>query len=264
MIINGEQTKTKNFIKYANVNNFRSASYDLTIGDIMTSDGKLVTEFEIPPQGIVKIISAEEVTVPQDLMGYVHVKTSLCNEGILPLNIGLVDPGFSGPLQSTLVNFGKAKILLKTGTVFSRLVFHKIESSQNANAVVLDRAKVRESVRKDTLAFMADSFMDIQKTSLKAAEQAFGNYKDVIFRWMPLSAIGITILTFALNYMNIWATNRTFRPEDAARTELLKGQMDDSINALKEQNKKLQIEVDLLREVLSKKSENTAATKNQR
>ncbi|HTD03760.1 dCTP deaminase domain-containing protein [Undibacterium sp.] len=128
MVLNGEQIKISDCVKDAVAANFRSASYDLTIGEIVTSEGEFVDQFEIPPQGIVKVISAEEICVSDGLLGYVHVKTSLCNEGILPLNIGLVDPGFNGPLQSTLINFGKAKIVLKKGTVFSRLVFHKIES----------------------------------------------------------------------------------------------------------------------------------------
>src|SRR6267143_781828 len=86
---------------------FRAASYDVRVGKFIAPRGATVESYALPAQGIIDVISCERVCIPHDLAGFAMVKTSLCNEGILALNIGVLDPGWDGPISSFLVNFGK-------------------------------------------------------------------------------------------------------------------------------------------------------------
>lgn len=72
MVLSGTTISSRGLIVGAIESSFRDGSYDLTIKDFVTPDGKIVEEFVLPAQGIVKVISAEEVKVPADVIGYVR------------------------------------------------------------------------------------------------------------------------------------------------------------------------------------------------
>lgn len=212
MVLGEQSIRSADIITRPRPNNFRSGSYDLAIRDLITPDGDVVSEFLLPPQGIIKVISAEVIKMPESVVGYVFVKTKLCNEGVLALNIGIVDPGFNGPLQSTLINFGKTKIRLRSGDIFSRISFHPLDQPAPRKTPLLIRNY--NDVRRNAIAeidkYLAPTFLDIEKTSEKAAEKAFGDFKGAMLKIIPSIAIGVAILTFLLNFGNMWMLfNRT-------------------------------------------------------
>ena len=177
MVLNGATITERGLVLGGVTSSLRDASYDLTIKDLVTSEGKIVDEYLLPAQGIVKVISAEEVRMPQDVVGYVLVKTGLCNEGVLALNIGIVDPGFEGPLQSALINFGKTDIRLHAGDVFSRISFHALNAPGSTRPAAVSRDSVQRSVKQQIDRFLPATFLDIPKTAEKAAEKMFADYK---------------------------------------------------------------------------------------
>jgi len=175
----------------------------------VTPDGELVEEFALKPQGIVKVISSETVEIPIDVTGYVHVKTSLCNHGVLALNIGIVDPGFSGPLQSTLINFGKTVYRVKRGGIFGRLTFHEqapAESSVQRQALTND--DVCHSAKQDVDRFLAADFLNFKATVQAASKEVFDDYKKMLFVWVPVFAAVLACLTYFLNFGNLWRMER--------------------------------------------------------
>ena len=133
MLLSDKEIKAKNLVENPIDEHFRAASYDLSVGKIISVEGKEVSEFRLKPPGIVEIISHEKVKLPKDVVGYAMVKTSLCNEGILALNIGVVDPGYQGYLSTTLLNFGNKEFLLNINDVFLRLTFLECYSSPRSN-----------------------------------------------------------------------------------------------------------------------------------
>lgn len=109
----------------------RPASYDLSVGGLFTEGRVLPSPAVIRPQQIVVIVSRETIKIPLGFVGYVMPKTSLCNEGILVFNTGLVDPGYEGRISTVAINFSRTPIPLDIGQVFLRFVLHKLEGNGN-------------------------------------------------------------------------------------------------------------------------------------
>src|ERR1044071_117888 len=126
-VLSGDEIEKAGIIKGAFTDGFRGADYDLHIQEIIRPDGKVCESYTLPPQGIVEVVSRERICLPPDIVGYALVKTGLCNEAILALSIGIVDPGYEGKLSSALINFGRHDKLLASGEVFLRLTFHRIQ-----------------------------------------------------------------------------------------------------------------------------------------
>ena len=105
--------------------------YNLRIATLIGKgpDGKTETyndDFDLEPSGIAAVVSKETVKLPGDVCAYASVKTGLCREGVLAINIGIIDPGWEGPISSFLLNFGKDLYRLKNGEEFLRLTFHSL------------------------------------------------------------------------------------------------------------------------------------------
>jgi deoxycytidine triphosphate deaminase len=244
MILGEQSIRSRNLIAGARSDNFHSASYDLSVREIIAPSGDVVTDFILPPQGMVKVISEEVVEIPDDVIGYVLVKTRLCNEGVLALNIGIVDPGFHGPLQSTLINFGNSKFLIEAGDVFSRITFHTLDAANKVEPVRYTHESVRKYVREESLRYLGSTFLDIDQTSREAAEKAFGNYKKSMWLAVPLIAVLISALTFCLNFANIWAVHSQLKPEQLAKDEVLTSEVDLRLRQLETENAELTRKLD--------------------
>jgi deoxycytidine triphosphate deaminase len=192
---------------------YQESSYDLTVGTIVSPDGETdKADFPLRPQGIVKVISQEEFTLPANVMAYVHVKTALCNEGVLALNIGIVDPRWSGPLQSALLNFGKVTHRIHKGDVFGRITFHQTDEpgkpSEAELAELTRRLRVTESEAKnkaqsDVDKFLAADFLDFSNTVKAAAKKATAEYRNTLLWYAPVLALLLAIFTYLLNFANM-------------------------------------------------------------
>jgi len=123
--LNSDEIKNNHLLSETNEDNFGNASYDLSVGNMITVDGDTVSEYTIPPQGMIVAVSKEEFKMPDDIIGYTTIKNSLSSQGILALNIGLVDPTWQGPISSVLINFGRTAHKIKKGEKFLRMTFFK-------------------------------------------------------------------------------------------------------------------------------------------
>jgi deoxycytidine triphosphate deaminase len=100
----------------------RGTSFDLSIGTIYDHEGKLVAgDFKLDPGQMVQVVSAEIFNLPETVTGHVTYKTTLTKQGIWALTIGIVDPGWNGPVTTSLLNFSKVPYLLKGGDAFLRV-----------------------------------------------------------------------------------------------------------------------------------------------
>ncbi|MGF2688053.1 hypothetical protein ACQUWM_16240 [Marinobacter sp. DUT-3] len=146
MLLTKELIKYYGLVKEGVDDGYRSTTYDLRISKIIDSDGKEVSDdCYIESSGIVELISEEVVSLPNFVTAFAHVKTGLSSEGLLALNIGLIDPGWCGPLSTTLVNFGKHRKLLQKGDPFLRVTFIQSMPVEDCKTV----AKLRYDYEKD-------------------------------------------------------------------------------------------------------------------
>jgi dUTPase len=220
MLLNRDQIRERGLVEHGVESGFRIASYDLRVGRIITPESTLVDSYTMPPQGIVEVVSQEAVALPPGVSGYALIKNSLSDAGVLAVNIGIIDPGYRGPISSTLINFGKNPYHLVAGEVFLRLTFQSIDEVRGATypqPIPYD-AYVDQKKKKVAQNF-GETFLDIEETAGKAAEKAFAEYRTGLFIWVPAFALLLTLFTFLLNFSGLWS-QRNYQPADQARTEL--------------------------------------------
>ncbi len=199
------EIRNRNLIQNGVQANYRAASYDLRIGMLIDSSGHILDSYTVPPQGIVEVISEETVRVPRNVSGFAMVKTGLCQEGMLALSIGIIDPGFEGKISSFLVNFSKRERLLQKGEVFLRTVFHELTGDPEAEMPrPLDNETLKMQRRKAAVERFDSTFLSIDQLASKSAEQVFSKYKNRMLGYVSAAALGLAILTFLVNFGTIW------------------------------------------------------------
>jgi deoxycytidine triphosphate deaminase len=110
----------------------KNSSYYLTIGTIIPV-GEEAKNFDLnkPPQSLVLrprhvawVVSNEVFSIKShDITALVTLRSTLTKEGLLALDVGMVDPGFEGPIGSIVINFSKNDVVLTKGDEFFRVVF---------------------------------------------------------------------------------------------------------------------------------------------
>ena len=205
MVLSKDRIVAAGVVQGSQAENFRNASYDVRVGKIVPAPGERegllgVSHFEVTvspggfylePQGMVRVISEEVMNLPPNIAGYALVRNGLSNHGILAINIGIIDPGYQGPVSSTLINFGKTPFLLKPGTVFLRLTFHEFQPS--AYHQPLEHTSVTDYVQRteeEVRLYSSPTFLNLHKTAEFASSLAFGKFK----RWLVFWAVGVALL----------------------------------------------------------------------
>lgn len=117
------------------------AGYDLRCGQDVT----------LNPGQMVLTSTLERVHLPNDLLGVLHLRSSLAREGLIA-SLALVDPGFRGELTVMLYNAGNGVIQVKRGERFLQISFFKLisEASQGYSGVYQDSRGVVKSLRGES------------------------------------------------------------------------------------------------------------------
>jgi dCTP deaminase len=71
------------------------------------------------------VATMENVELGNDLVGVMHIRSSLAREGMLA-SLALVDPGFRGQLTISLFNSGGKTVRLRAGERFVQLTLLKL------------------------------------------------------------------------------------------------------------------------------------------
>jgi len=71
------------------------------------------------------VATMENVGLGNDLVGVMHIRSSLAREGVLA-SLALVDPGFRGQLTISLFNSGRKTVRLRAGERFVQLTLLKL------------------------------------------------------------------------------------------------------------------------------------------
>lgn len=88
-------------------------------------DLRLATSAVLEPWEHRLVATMERVELGHDLVGILHIRSSLAREGVLG-SLALVDPGFRGQLTISLFNSGKNPIQLKAGERFVQMTLHRL------------------------------------------------------------------------------------------------------------------------------------------
>jgi deoxycytidine triphosphate deaminase len=227
MLLSGHAIKDRGLIRNGIDVGYRGASYDVRIGTIIAPDGSEQTCYTLPPQGIVNVVARETVNMPPNVLGFGMVKTNLCNQGVLAINIGIVDPLYQSAVSSFLINFGKTEYALREGDVFLRLTF--FEYNQPLDLPTPQNDAMESYVAKKKLAMLQNfspHFLDLRSTTKSAADEAFSGYKKGLFVWVPIFAFLLALFTLFLNFGNLLLVQRWLQPSDITKAELLRERLD--------------------------------------
>lgn len=181
MVLSREQIERAGVVVGAVPESKRSTTYDATIGEII-SEGVFIEakSFTLEKRGIVWVVSNEEFNFEPTKTGLATLKTTWTHKGVLALNVGVIDPGWYGPLATALVNFSASKITITKGDPFFRVMVFS-----NANTAC-------KRVRKEKLAYLDEireksrlfstTFLDMHSLVDEVAQSVFK---------LPKLAVGI-------------------------------------------------------------------------
>jgi len=132
LMIVGRDILARGLIQGGDECNLKHSTYNLTIGEIVPIgksavqdriNGRGLKAYFLEPREMVWILSEETFCMPSNVTGLATLRTSLTKEGILALNVGIIDPMFSGPISTALINFSDRPRRIGVGDRFFRVVF---------------------------------------------------------------------------------------------------------------------------------------------
>lgn len=172
---------------------FRNTSYDSQVGKIITKQGEhLADTYMLKPRGIVWLVSSTRFVMPENVTGITTLRTTWTREGILTLTVGVVDPGYNGPLTTAVINFGKEEFCIRKGERFFRTVFFN-HNAVNPVSRVESADEYIKSVHADTTKF-SESFLTIDSLATELVPKMWG-----IPRWgLVLGVVAFGLALFGL------------------------------------------------------------------
>jgi deoxycytidine triphosphate deaminase len=256
MVLNKDQITDKGLISEGFLaNSLRNCGYDITIATIFAKNAEgqaeeSVDEFDLDPQGVALVVSQEKLTLPMDICGHAIVKTSLCREGVLAINIGILDPGWQGPISSILMNFGKTTYRLKKNEPFLRLTFHEMKPPKSPDAAVIkDRQVYTDEVKRQFGRRLSASFMDFERATEKVSQKYIQGLRDAALKYLPIASLFLALLTIFMNWAVISLASRAM-PQDVvqAKTQVLTSEIKQDNQQLHDENSRLHQEIKDLRD----------------
>ncbi|NEW92521.1 hypothetical protein [Rhodopseudomonas sp. BR0M22] len=193
-LLAGGELDPKRFFEGGNPQ-VQGSSFDLTIGCIFDHEGKKVDGlFTIKPGHMVQVVSAEVLKLSEKHTGHVTYKTTMTRQGIWALTVGIIDPGWNGPVATTLLNFSRVDHTVTSGDAFLRVSIFEHEPVPIAK---LRKADPLDIYLKDIQRVAASKFPPTFLDKDEIAEDAGKNVLDRI-RKEALVWVGGIALIFTL------------------------------------------------------------------
>jgi hypothetical protein len=193
MILTSQQISQRGIVHNARQGALQPTTYNATVGEIISRGNPIsAAHFDLPPRGIVWVVSNEEFELPDTVTGLATLKTTWTHDGILALNVGIVDPGWYGPLAAALVNFSKHPFTIHKDAQFLRIGFHE----HGTTGVGVTREQMDRYIAKikDKSAKTADTFLDMTALSREVIDEIF-----TLPRWLTwLTRVGLTVAIVGL------------------------------------------------------------------
>lgn len=201
MLLTDAEIRNGGFIKYPSEGRYGATSYDVGVGEIIDTDGTRYSEggYVLKPQGIVWLISSETVRLPEDVTGHAHIRTSLCSDGLLALNTGIVDPAWNGPLSTAIVNFSKQPYRIKIGEKFLRVSFYKHQIPASINQCSVSRREyIDDKIGKAQTVF-GRTFLNFDQISNEVSEKVIEKSREKFLYRGSIAALAFAFLTILIS-----------------------------------------------------------------
>lgn len=174
----------------------KNSTCDLTIGEIFPMGkrprnwAKGTREFTLRPGHMVSVVTAQKLSLPSNVTGLATLVTSLTQKGILCLNVGVVDPGYDGPLSAVLVNFSSVEREISVDQRLFRVLFF-----QHADVLELERftqhpVTYSSAIDARSLHQFSETFLNVQGVVNLARKEAWKTIgTSIVLNWLPILAL---------------------------------------------------------------------------
>lgn len=210
-LVDPKTLKERGVIEPFEEEGMRSIGYDVAIGGIFVPYDRAewkesglkgtsttpMTEYELPAQGTALIISREKLNVPKDIFGEALPKSKLCEDGLLVLNTGLIDPGFNNYLIATVLNFSQNSISLKQGDRFLRLVFTTVPFNVETAEKLRNFDNRSELVKKYPF-----YFLNLHETARRISDETVRKLFPPVALWVACLSVALASLVVGYNSWN--------------------------------------------------------------
>lgn len=221
MLIVGKEILSQDLLRDADESHIKNSSYYLTIGAIIPA-GEEAKKFDFnkPTEMLVMktrqiawVVSKEIFNIKShEITALVTLRSTFTKQGLLALDVGMVDAGFEGPIGSIVINFSKNNVRLAKGDEFFRVAFMKhaevpAQFRLKRDQVTLD--KYIKDRHNDIIVSFPETFLDTDVLSDEMATKISDKVKNNILdqallqivkdHWLKLILLlGITIIIAAL------------------------------------------------------------------
>jgi deoxycytidine triphosphate deaminase len=199
-LVAGNALDPKKFFK-SGAPTIQGSSFDLTIGYIFNHEGKKVDgPFTIKPGHMVQVVSSEVFCLSEQVTGHVTYKTTLTKKGVWALTVGIVDPGWDGPVATTLLNFSRVDHSIAEGDAFLRVSFFEHDPVPEDR---VRKAPQLETYLKDIQKTAASSFpvtfLDSDKIAEDAGSNVLARVRNQALVWVASIAVIFTVAQLVVN-----------------------------------------------------------------
>jgi hypothetical protein len=200
-------------------------------------EGKSISgnSFILPPRGIVWVISKETFRLPGDITGLATLRTTWTHQGILALNLGIIDPGWNDHLATAVVNFSKSNFEITKGVPFFRVLFLTHKDTNSVQQGGSSGAYI-ERIKTNTRHF-SNTFLTMDSLIVEVAEKVLG-----FPRWgvrIGLIAIIVAVISILAPMAFTMISQNYVMPSRVEALEKLPGRIDaleKQVNALQKIN----------------------------
>jgi deoxycytidine triphosphate deaminase len=254
MLLNYEQIKQKGIIIDHTEANYGNGSYNVRVGKLISVDGEEYDSYDIEPQGMVVAISKETFHLTDNVIGNATIKNSISNSGILAINIGIVDPGYRGHLSSVLINFGRDKYNIKSGSDFIRMTFHEFDKPKKlipvSKSLTATDIQYINQKKIETKCYLDKTFLSLNRVE----ETIKKNIINSILKYVSVFSLIVAVLAFSIKtYFDI---KNNYSNQNLEKIELMQEQVNlvkQEMNNVQKENIELKGEMDKMKKNLSNK-----------
>jgi len=166
----------KEVILGGNADGAKHCSYEFTAALMVRGGSGSVESIVEPgapiePAQLVWIRAREMISVPPNMVGLWIQTQTLARQGLLLLNISLVEPGYEGPLSAVFVNFGRKRVIVSPGTKIAKVMFLPLDG-EALNQVGVSDSKLYDTGLVDTASNAPGSFLQLESFLPNIEEKA--------------------------------------------------------------------------------------------
>lgn len=171
-----ERVAKNELVPQGNVDKAMHCSYEFAASSILRGGSPKVEPIVesgvvIEPAQLVWIRAKEEISIPADMVGLWIQTQTLARQGLLLLNITLIEPGYEGPLSAVFVNFGNKKVIISPDTKIAKVVFLTLDKKAD-ELVEKWNSKTYEAKLLDMAANAPETFLQLQSFLPKIEAEA--------------------------------------------------------------------------------------------